>query len=443
YVQGQDFVKVLDFGIADQSGAEKSGIKRAKMAAGSPAYMSPEQCQGFELDQRSDVYSLGIVVYEMLTGERPFAAEDVMALFRQHVSQPPQPMSSVRADLKFNPPTEAVIAKALAKKPQNRQQSIKEFQRELEEASKVGDAATASKRVESVTLDLWSVPMGESLTESGPSSLSGNFLPGPEDWMENEQHPHPDSLAPVAKAASPAGKPAGNNSPSSGTTDAELQAKVNRLLKSAKKASASTSTALPLFNEPIREEPSAPDVSSWAKEVLTRTPDAIKPAAGGAAPPSIPVAPAAPAQKVEPPKPPAPAAKPAVPPQSVPAKPEPAKPAAPPPAPAVKSEPPKPATPAPAAPVMKTEPPAKPAVPPAPVMKTEPPAKPAAPAPPAAVPAQPPVRPVAPQAVPPPKPAEPVAKSPDAEKTPAPPAQPPQPKAPSADSQSPEPKGYS
>lgn len=327
YVQGQDFVKVLDFGIADQPAGEKGAGKRAKMAAGSPAYMSPEQCQGFELDHRSDIYSLGIVVYEMLTGVRPFAADDVMSLFRQHVSQPPKPMSSTRPDLdlKFTPQMEAVITKALAKKPANRQQSIKEFQREIEEAAKLVDASP--RPVESLPLDMWSVPVGEMLTDGSPSTgpgattrVVGNFLPGPEDWMDAED-PH------VADKAAVGASVGGNNSGKSAVvpSDAELQAKVNRLLKSARKASSATDTRVPAIVEPLHQisdappppppppppavVPAAQTASAPPRPPASKAPGPVPPAAGApqsrAGQPPVGGRPSAPAQPPRPGQPPA------------------------------------------------------------------------------------------------------------------------------------------
>ncbi|MBS1953876.1 MAG: protein kinase [Cyanobacteria bacterium SZAS-4] len=258
-----DYVKVLDFGIADAP-AGTPGVARVKTAAGSPAYMSPEQCQGFELDQRSDIYSLAIVIFEMLTGMRPFAADDVMKLFYMHVSQPPPTLSSMRSDLRFPMQVELAVAKALAKNPDNRQQSIKEFHKDLEDAFASSDM-NAGKR-ESVTVDLFSLPVGDRLTDGGGSTSTGshNFLPGPEDWEEPAEvsDPAAPAAAPVAKSEGP-----------------DVSAAVNRLLKSAKRAS-----------EAVKKE----DVGTWAKDVLTRNDgqadankEAPKPvkASGGQGPP--------------------------------------------------------------------------------------------------------------------------------------------------------------
>ena len=134
YANGEDFVKVLDFGIADQATGDQPGSVRQRTAAGSPAYMSPEQCQGFPLDLRSDIYSLAIVVFELLTGARPFEAEDIMTLFRLHVKQPPPSLSQIRPDLTYPAKLELAINKALSKDPNARQQDVLAFCKDVEEA---------------------------------------------------------------------------------------------------------------------------------------------------------------------------------------------------------------------------------------------------------------------------------------------------------------------
>ncbi len=92
-----DFVKVLDFGIAkirDTDGqGDSSGFKTATgMVFGTPEYMSPEQVRGEELDGRSDLYSLGIVMYQMLSGELPFTGESVLEIATKHLTEPPVPL---------------------------------------------------------------------------------------------------------------------------------------------------------------------------------------------------------------------------------------------------------------------------------------------------------------------------------------------------------------
>jgi CRP-like cAMP-binding protein len=108
-------VRIVDFGIALVSDSE---ISRLEGVAGSPAYMSPEQVQGHPLDSRSDLYSLGAVMYEMLCGQRPFRAGALGKLLRQVVQSTPEPLLDVRPEV----PEELgeVVARALQKNPDDR-----------------------------------------------------------------------------------------------------------------------------------------------------------------------------------------------------------------------------------------------------------------------------------------------------------------------------------
>ncbi len=119
-------VRIVDFGIALVA---DSDISRLEGVAGSPAYMSPEQVQGHDLDPRSDLYSLGAVMYEMLCGHRPFRAGALGKLLRQVVQSPPEPLHEVRPDL----PEElvAVVERALQKEPGNRYRNGAEFAADL------------------------------------------------------------------------------------------------------------------------------------------------------------------------------------------------------------------------------------------------------------------------------------------------------------------------
>jgi serine/threonine protein kinase len=164
---GEDYVKILDFGIAE-SPADAPRLEKPKTVAGSPAYMSPEQCQGFELDHRSDIYSLGIVVFEMLTGVRPFHAEEHVSLMFLHVSQAPMKLSQARKGLKFPNGVEAVIARALGKNPSDRQSSVKDFYKDLEAAWKdSGQMALweTKSKADSSRSDQFSLSMGDRLVD--------------------------------------------------------------------------------------------------------------------------------------------------------------------------------------------------------------------------------------------------------------------------------------
>lgn len=132
---GEDHVKLLDFGIAklrdhalDSLSLEKN-LTNVGTVIGTPHYMSPEQCQGETADARSDIYSLGIVAYEMLTGVTPFIARTPTGVAIKHVTEAPKPPTGIKGDI--NPAIEAVILRALAKDPGDRQTTALDFSREM------------------------------------------------------------------------------------------------------------------------------------------------------------------------------------------------------------------------------------------------------------------------------------------------------------------------
>ncbi len=119
-------VRIIDFGIALVS---DSDISRIEGIAGSPSYMSPEQVQSLELTNRSDLYSLGAVMYELLTGSRPFRAGNLQKLLHQIVYATPPPIHTLRKDIPEE--LENVVAMALQKDPAKRYKSGLDFAAEL------------------------------------------------------------------------------------------------------------------------------------------------------------------------------------------------------------------------------------------------------------------------------------------------------------------------
>lgn len=126
----KNWVKVVDFGIAKLvHGNEETltRITRTGTVCGSPTYMSPEQFQGGEIDHRSDIYSLGCVLFEVLTGRVPFMSVDLVGLMAQHVAEPPPKISAARPDLDFPPALEKFVDRTLAKNPDDRPQTMEAF----------------------------------------------------------------------------------------------------------------------------------------------------------------------------------------------------------------------------------------------------------------------------------------------------------------------------
>jgi serine/threonine protein kinase len=154
-VDGEDWVEVVDFGVAkiQEDVNRRASLTGANFIIGTPRYMSPEQCEEKPVDARSDIYSLGVVAYEMLTGDAPFDGTSSTRLLMAHVAEPPPPLRHKRPDI--SPQVEAVVMRALEKNPDLRQQSAAEFAREFEMAAGIFDdsrATTASSRI-SVPLD--------------------------------------------------------------------------------------------------------------------------------------------------------------------------------------------------------------------------------------------------------------------------------------------------
>jgi serine/threonine-protein kinase len=122
--------KLADFGIARALWLTQ--ITRTNMIFGSPHYLSPEQARGVHVDERADLYGLGVVLYEMLTGRPPFVADTAVAVALKHVHERPQSPRSLRREIPRA--VEAVVLRALAKDPRQRQQSAREFRDALARA---------------------------------------------------------------------------------------------------------------------------------------------------------------------------------------------------------------------------------------------------------------------------------------------------------------------
>ncbi len=139
----KDFVKVLDFGIAKKNEADdesQAKLTKQGMVLGTPPYMSPEQFSGQTLDARSDIYSLGVMTYEMLTGHLPFEARTPWEWATKHLTAPPTPLETYPAGAALANRKKAAIMRALAKNRDDRHATVMEF---LNDFTGIQDAQAA------------------------------------------------------------------------------------------------------------------------------------------------------------------------------------------------------------------------------------------------------------------------------------------------------------
>jgi serine/threonine-protein kinase len=159
-------VKLVDFGLAKLEAVSESmdwGLMHGGELVGTPGYMSPEQCRLEEADARSDVYALGCVLYEMVTGMRPFGAKTAVALAYQHVYDAPRRPSELVPGIA--PSVEAALMRALAKAPADRHQTAEAF----------ADALVVPGGVASTTEPFEALGVREQHTRSGIESVEAWF----------------------------------------------------------------------------------------------------------------------------------------------------------------------------------------------------------------------------------------------------------------------------
>jgi len=127
-----DYVKVLDFGIAKMADPSAATITQAGAVFGTPRYMAPEQAKGTQIDARADIYALGVILYEMLSGEHPFReATTALEYIVKHATEEIPPLSTDHAELHIAPRVDALLNRCLAKEADARFQSARELQREI------------------------------------------------------------------------------------------------------------------------------------------------------------------------------------------------------------------------------------------------------------------------------------------------------------------------
>jgi serine/threonine protein kinase len=135
-VDDQDRIKLIDFGIAGQAGARRLTFAKLSQVMGTPDYISPEQVKGKRGDARSDIYALGVMLYEMLTGKVPFQGPNPFAIMNDRLLNNPIPPRELNPEI--SPELQEIIYRAIEREPKNRYASAREFARDLEHPEKVG-----------------------------------------------------------------------------------------------------------------------------------------------------------------------------------------------------------------------------------------------------------------------------------------------------------------
>jgi tRNA A-37 threonylcarbamoyl transferase component Bud32 len=179
----KDFVKVLDFGIAKRSREEDKNeqkLTQQGMVLGTPPYMSPEQFTGKPIDARSDIYSLGVMAYEMLTGKLPFKADTAWEWASQHMTANPIPIESLAEGMRAPEPMRAAIRRALAKAPEDRFQDVKDFSDAFTGAAGAAAGMRPGPAPVAVPADPTASSGGRQRTEIGtPLDVGAAFGAGP------------------------------------------------------------------------------------------------------------------------------------------------------------------------------------------------------------------------------------------------------------------------
>ncbi|MBT9557531.1 MAG: protein kinase [Myxococcales bacterium] len=264
--RSRDFVKVLDFGLVKSLMASDDDVTRERSLLGSPHYMSPEQAVGEPVDQRSDIYSFGSTLYEMLIGHAPFRPgnerAELSSVLRAVLTDPPMPFAVARPDLEIPDELEALVMQCLAKRAADRPQSMHDVLEFLE-------AMQAA------------VPYDESRSRQAP--IPG----GPRSELISLHDPRPQSASSIQRAAVSRNGPTANVPAPAAPDDAVTPSRLGRA-----PASARALTARPPLDEPE-------STRKWwfvgigaglaagglaALIILNRTPDAVAPAVPSAGP---------------------------------------------------------------------------------------------------------------------------------------------------------------
>jgi eukaryotic-like serine/threonine-protein kinase len=199
----RDFVKVLDFGIAKiQDPGESAGqaLTQAGMVCGTPEYMSPEQARGLQLDPRSDIYALGVVMYQLATGQLPFTSDTPIGIVTKHILEKPDPPSQRNAGVP--PGLEEIILKALEKEVDNRFTTVVQMGEALERLLLQMPSDSSSSFLTHAQVQ--EAQSGSVTTGSRPNPIAGPHTePSQAHTLPTPQHAQPPPQPPVVVHSEP------------------------------------------------------------------------------------------------------------------------------------------------------------------------------------------------------------------------------------------------
>ncbi len=272
--RGPEFVKVLDFGIAKPVGFE--GVDRASAKPSSAQYLSPEQISGQPVTASSDVYSLGLVLYEMLTGRAAFVAESAAGYAHTHLHESPLPLAQACPGLRVVPALEACLMRAMAKAPHHRPQGAGLFADELWSAlmATVESSQVPTPRLKSPPPKASAVAgaVFVGVLVLGGLAAATHFAVRPTLWVDANDMSRASETSSAAPGATPASVPASPVSPEQAALLAKsvsaLEAEFQRAIVLSDQPRDRIDLAMREYQTTVANPPADRDATAFRKAVL-------------------------------------------------------------------------------------------------------------------------------------------------------------------------------